>query len=638
MRTVKPKKLRILSVGIADYSNSGRESLPCAVADAKAICDLFSISLPEIIVDGKSWALGDVNRTQFIELLSLISRDADPADELLVVYFSGHAEISEDVFNLVFNESNRYNATVSSIEIAEIIRKSGRPWVLFLLDCCYSGGASDVVLNASRSYPHRTFLVTSSSAFEPSMPGKSLSVFTESFIQSFRRAGETKDPLRLDTVVEAVKNLLSDKSQTVEVYKSPGLGDIVFRDSVELIPGDRVFSLQFARCLMRSPAQIREVMYYSLAEFPESITLDTLECIAEKYPSGEALWKVRRAMGSSLSRISHLQEERNAFCINILATKLLSWETVGIIGLRDSLGSRVVDDAFAKIIMDSESPDTQWLSFLYQADHKGAAALDAFDISRTMLSKTRWGIAELTERSARLSDDCQDLAHAIDRISPSISEAQMRELLEYLSMMRPSQYSDLFGKPPAVVDPLVAEFSQQRQRGSGCPHGFPKWLYSTLYGSWRGHFITSEGGLLSRISRPDRDRLVSLVKSVPAVAVRMALFEELGHYGDMRSLELGAWGFMDPHPWVRRAALEWMGKWCDKVDENQLSSALDQALSDIDQFLPGKLDLLFEIARLLNSNRTDELLARFVSMLESVPVYQRDALNRALSSENIVFR
>jgi hypothetical protein len=154
--------------------------------------------------------------------------------------------------------------------------------------------------------------------------------------------------------------------------------------------------------------------------------------------------------------------------------------------------------------------------------------------------------------------------------------------------MRSIAYDDL------VFDENVQRFSNFSSRGILTTTGVSKWLYSKLYGVWRGQIQDSLYSIIENLS-PGRTReFFTKISRLPSVSNRMSVYQSLQNLdlGDDSINEL-SWGFVDKHPWVRRTALEWSLRYGVTGEGSEFTNVIMNSILDSDpNVFPGNLDLL----------------------------------------------
>lgn len=631
-----PTNLRLLCVGIGDYSHTGLASLGCASTDAKQVFSAFQTALGQRVICGSSLLLTDISASEFLSALNTLASGTHPIDDLLVIFFSGHAIIEGDVLQFVFVDGKKSHRRVSSNDIAEVLRKHSRPATLLILDCCHANFGTDIGISREKYFPQRVSLLAGSGVIECAKSGKTLSVFTEAFVTALLAEAEHNNALSIKNVQGKILELMKGSEQSSTISFAQGVGDIVLRDVERLVDSEQDLVRRFVSTLSRVSAGDRETLWYSLAEFRECVTLQfSAECF-HTYADGEALWKVRRAIGSALGRIKRLSATRDKFCEQAFSSGNFTWETVALIAKREQATLPEHNHLFVSGATQSRTVDTQWLAFLYLADALGGQVLETESFGKSKLWMSAWGVCELFERSSNGMPAEGKRIDVLKRISDNC-DSKLRDCLrEYVALCHPNIYRAAYEKSLPDLDQNLIDFALTTQRGQGGFGVVPKWVYSKLYGSWRGHLIKSATSVLNKISPKETTNLVEAAQFTPAVPVRMGIFDALSDVAEANCHEAASWGFKDSHPWVRRAALEWTQAILSEETNEFASRALDETVLVHDVNLPGALDLLFEYARLASRLRhAGANWERFSRSVAELPPSEQRALSAALKGERI---
>lgn len=133
-------------IGVDKYVDMGIRDLNGARRDATALWALFSDTIPGIAADLIVDKEATVNRVR--QALDTTLGAAGP-DDTVVISFAGHGTHDQ---RLVLHDSSIHNLAGTTIpieEVAEKFKKSSARAILFILDCCFSGGAPARVLESS---------------------------------------------------------------------------------------------------------------------------------------------------------------------------------------------------------------------------------------------------------------------------------------------------------------------------------------------------------------------------------------------------------------------------------------------------------------------------------------------------------
>jgi helicase len=133
-------------IGVDKHIDSDIRDLTGAVRDAKALWALFSDTIPEIKAN---LILNEYATTEAVlHAISNSLNEANPEDTI-IISFSGHGTRDHRLVTFNTAVNNLSDSTISMKEIADCFRNSKAQKILFILDCCFSGGAPARVLESS---------------------------------------------------------------------------------------------------------------------------------------------------------------------------------------------------------------------------------------------------------------------------------------------------------------------------------------------------------------------------------------------------------------------------------------------------------------------------------------------------------
>lgn len=127
------------SIGANGPSSSWHEPLKYAEKDAERLAATLATS-PCNFAETK-WRIATERNSTLAGLSQFVKQCQSP--ELLIVHFSGHAILDEDLY-LLCNETDCEDLVSSAIEIGalkKILSRSPARYNLLILDCCHAGGA-----------------------------------------------------------------------------------------------------------------------------------------------------------------------------------------------------------------------------------------------------------------------------------------------------------------------------------------------------------------------------------------------------------------------------------------------------------------------------------------------------------------
>lgn len=132
--------LRVLAIGISDYRDKAL-NLQFAVNDARALAKAFQDNNRGLFGEVDTTLLTDREATRKSILATLASmRVNSKANDLLVVFFSGHALKDKNAFYLLTAETDFGNLATTALSGADLHKGLGEfpCQVLLLLDACHS--------------------------------------------------------------------------------------------------------------------------------------------------------------------------------------------------------------------------------------------------------------------------------------------------------------------------------------------------------------------------------------------------------------------------------------------------------------------------------------------------------------------
>ncbi|MBP0016374.1 MAG: DEAD/DEAH box helicase [Cyanobacteria bacterium SBLK] len=131
-------------IGINRYSDPSIRELTGARRDAEALWALFSDSVPNLqaraIVDAEA-TVENIRKTLDTTLRAATSNDT------VIISFSGHGTPNHQIVAHDTDLKDLVNTTIPMQELATLFQTSNAKKILFILDCCFSGGAPAKVLN-----------------------------------------------------------------------------------------------------------------------------------------------------------------------------------------------------------------------------------------------------------------------------------------------------------------------------------------------------------------------------------------------------------------------------------------------------------------------------------------------------------
>ncbi len=371
---------------------------------------------------------------------------------------------------------------------------------------------------------------------------------------------------------------------------------------------------------------------------------------AEKSTSKfEASWLVRRAIGSALNKITFLKVEKVRVCTDLIKSKDWSMKVIGIIGGRNSLKSdRELQSEYFRELITGVTMDLKWLAFLYLCDAKLLDDKDIVFFKKTGLLSTDWGTCEYWHWYGSTSDISILISRTKELITNCKSEEIRSKLIEYIyrysiNYEELSTACDIKNHPiHSQTKDLLDIFKEKTTRGETKSFGIRKWLYSRLYGGWRGEHERFIVHYINQLSTDDARNFLLCSANIPDVAGKMAIFDQIKN--DLRLFEIYTdilmWGVKDPHPWVRRSAIDSFITGLQNGLNIDAYTIIKQSLVASNRNIyPGALDLFIsttKLASLASISMADyqQLTKKAFNTLSRTEI---DALNREFKSEALPY-
>jgi hypothetical protein len=531
------------------------------------------------MIADQSLVVHDPTAAELRALVSVTKRSLVP-DDLLIVYFSGHGEDDGAQANLLLADASPADlGRLSTAELGAAVRATT---AVFILDCCSAGGALGLANQTDPFLRPRVSVLASARQSGTAAHTPMGSPFTVALCGALDQASETGESV---SVLSLTRALESEHEYTGEclVNLAEGQSDVLLVPRQERLFAPIDFPERFLRRLRASGSPEREMLWYGLAAMAEHVRVDTLRAWIDDPQRADASWLVRRATGSVISGLPPRSPSRNLFSSGLLSATNWMDRTVGVISVRRDL-DRDPDSAqcLREILTSSAPMDLVWLAHLYLSDH-GPQELGASLASP--LPETEWGAIEIWHRFCSAEDS---EAHAralliVDEVNRrSDGDQGLRALATHAALeghpiaaLRGLEDTDLVGNP------LAMHLHALRPRG-GVQQPAGKWLTSTLYGNWRDQVTADVQRWLRDYPEEDARSLLEAMSRLPSVSLRRAIIEDFVGRGDPRGIanDLG-WGLVDPHPWVRRAALELFGPsafatvFADRIDRRRFPGMSD---------------------------------------------------------------
>ncbi len=556
----------VCAIGIMHYNNPACNDIPCAAKDAERVYSTFRNVLGGDFSDSRSVCLSDLTRQQFETIIDAIQITLN-ADDTFVLYFSGHGEITKNSgFNLLFNDNS-----CSLARISDMFANSNCKVVL-ILDCCQAGGATPFASSIRES--KQLCVLASCGDFESSEYTASESEFTSYLCRALYSLSAEGECISLISISEKITHMGYFKA-IVNIGASSN-GDLVLIEKNILLSTYDDFPQRFLQQLEASSALLRESLWYSLADVPDSIIKrickEYFRCFNPNtifYP--EDSWLIRRAIGSIIAQLDDCKEIVEA----LIQSLFWQEQCIGIIGARylfetdSELYNFLSKQIEEKTIKET---DPLWLSNLYMSENLG---YDCGLFLNTDLGKTAWGIIEIFKTVKGI-----DFPH-------------YTSMLENLNIPRDviSKFSSYASFGNNDRNKLFSVLAMQTRRGRLPPKVKSKFLLSALYGTWRGYIDLNLKDYMETTSARQISQELEVASCIPDIDYKMAIFDFFAHNLElMRNYSsVLEWGLHDEHPRVRTSALK--AYKAIEYPDNILFASITENISTI---LPGIFDLFLE--------------------------------------------
>lgn len=203
-------------IGIDKYINPHISDLGGACRDATALWALFSDTIPDINATLVVNAEADVTGVRAAMDKTL---GAAGPDDTVILSFAGHGTHDHRLVTHNTTFASYTDTTISMEELAMRFKKSNAKAILFILDCCFSGGAparvlDDCPISRDSSIPltdlagKGRILIAASNIDEPAWehPGSRHGLLTKAIIDVLQMAQDSVNlPTAMDQVMERVR-------------------------------------------------------------------------------------------------------------------------------------------------------------------------------------------------------------------------------------------------------------------------------------------------------------------------------------------------------------------------------------------------------------------------------------------------
>lgn len=569
-------------------------------------------------------------------------------NDLLVVYYSGHAIIRSERLELCLSDYPSLHSRISIDRLIDMHRVFDKPRMLLILDCCHSGAAGPLIAKeASMWFPTKVFLLAATSAHEDAHVDANGSPFANGLRESLGHISNQNHAVTAVSLIAHLKRLASS-SISPHLHISDGLHDLLISAPV-VAPEDfdRLEKTTYRR-IQRGRIPEREALWFALGDEPERLLLGVSHRFFDE-GNIEPSWLVRRAIGSALGSVTFLQHAARKHVATLLQSPVWLNVAAGLNASKRLFPKDFVIETCQRLLRSGHPMDVKWLAALYLHDLEPDLRIEPSIAMEAGFLNTEWGIAEAVYRlnlvtvedlqaKAAIKQDHDQLDAAL--VTHSVRVGELARLLAgesdwnnvFLSLAKQNR-----GLPMSVLR-AAWTLSRIQRRGATGASGSKKWLRSKLYGSWRGAIaVDVEQDVLGTLSPAER---VSFLTAVPHlvfdVSCKMAVLEGLTA---LSPADIGAvrWAAEDPHPWIRRCYLEFICRLPPSAWQETIYSLDWNSILAVDRHsYPGHLDLVIQAGNAVRLCEPDSKPMRALSeSIANLPTNERGAIRRLLEIEGV---
>ncbi len=613
MTQVTTHDMRLLAIGIASYPNAADlECLDSVAQDPHLLYDALKAATDTRFDEHGSVSMVDVSAGTVKLLLQSLTNQADEI-RTLVIYFSGHGTDSDNTLRLHFTDSEGSEKTIGTIAVTELhdLIPEHITEILLILDCCHAGFAAPLSASSDPLLPSRWTILGATPLFATCQTGEGgTSPYTSALALTLRRKKELGERITALSLDEAVRRN-KDIDEPPVLYLRGEMGDLVLAKPSAEGHRNTPFPKRFQAALLTASYQEREALWYALGHEDEGTIVNVFAgLLASQSTVGspgihEPLWIVRRAAGTTLAQIQHLQDLKKDLCLRLLRSPDWMDQCIGVIGCRYDLPEETALLTEVQLLLEVGSRmDVKWLAFLYLADtaRKGLATLDGHRLRASGLLETAWGACEIWEHYCRDLKECEqaDPEWLLDlctvesqRIAFStLAALEIRDAGEAI----PAAIQDNANQE-ILKSTLLSSIALTTERGVYRGKGITKWLDSKLLGVWRGGVADQNWPLLQNLAPAQLKQVLGLSRFLPRVSSRMSIFQaaQLACIHFAEHSQTLSWGFKDLHLWVRRTAVMWLHHCSFQSTPDHLRDLQSALESPFPDQMPGLLDLTHRV-------------------------------------------
>ena len=542
-------KLSLIAIGVCDYYEPKLESIPCAYRDCQMIYDAFKSIMGDDFLEATSVCIKDITASNFRALLDSLKYTYTNSDDTLVIYFSGHAKNLQgnsgsstfslcctDYIKKVNNAISVKDTIISNLQNVDCN-------IVLILDCCYSGEALSNATDQVGTQQISILCATNARA---------LAEFTENGSYYAKAISESIQEIKaknIDFTLAVLQDKIHARYKNACIHTAAGYtANIPLKQAVSYEDTYYDFSKRFFKQLNDRSVHYREAMWYSLCDIPSKLTTNLFrEYFRCTNPDSsfepESNWLVRRAIGSAIACIED-RVEREELYNSLLQSASWQEQCIGIIGARYDIKNNDIAFQYVNDLTSRKKIkriDAVWLINLYAADNKN---YDYTVFLKTSLVEQPWGIHELWKTAQARGCDFDTFYQSLEmhkvKHATAWKENYYKKQMQQLS-------SDIYEC-----------FARNKSRGRLPVKTKSKFILSLLFGNWRGHTKTDLRSQLDNMTAEERDLELRGAADFVETEYKMALFDFFASESKwfVKCKESLAWGLEDPHPWVRRTAIQ----------------------------------------------------------------------------------
>ena len=529
----------VISIVNSEYADKSL-NISCAKHDGEQVLNAFVQLLQEDCDVYSSGCFENIRSDELDSFLRIILNSRKGEGEA-ILYFSCHGVVDDTEFCLLLsdavgNDKNRKYGYVPISDLYRLCYDYPQSNFLLIFDCCYSGQALSLANNKRAEMESNITVLSSSNYYERSRYTDSGSEFTNSLCRALRALdGQAEDI----TVARIVKKMEEENRQCL-VNISEGKADFVIQSRAGQAA---TYNVRFVDTFIKrldNCVAVREMMWYSIADFPNGIKRKIFQEYLNAAKEGpEASWLVRRAMGNALASLDGGNQKEKKIVEQFLKSPNWMNRCVGIVAVSKAITEERASYLKELIKKEDSAMDLVWLADLYLSD---SPYYDLQVALNSRLAKSLWGLIEIWDRYVEKCSE-EELFQAIE------ANGTEQKLLDGLR-------GELELRKHAPDGSLASVLYNGKRRGRTVDLK-QKWLLSLLYGNWRGRVECDLSDYLTNNKREKIKKELEEAQSIPSVERRMSLFEYFEN--EQKYLKKYKtyirWGLTDPHPWVRRIAI-----------------------------------------------------------------------------------